>query len=284
MSHHQWVDAHHHLWQVERGDYGWLTPELGNLYADFTTDDFATVRNGTPVTKSILVQAAPTVAETEYLLSIAENEEAVSGVVGWVDFDTPEQAVADIHRLAKNPYLKGVRPMLQDIEDRQYILNPAFDDIFQALITTGLRFEILVFPDGLSAALHIVQKYPNLSCIINHCAKPQIRNGVDGDYGLYAWQKEILPFASHTNVYVKISGILTESQAGVGYDDVQPYVAWLLENFNTDRLIWGSDWPVLNLASDYHSWVDITEKLLQNLPVDTQQKITHGNAIKFYQL
>ena len=279
-----WIDAHHHLWEVKRGDYGWLTPDVGVIYRDFTVKDLQGVIQNTPVKKTILVQAASTVAETEYLLDIAKGNDTVAGVIGWVDFDKPQQAVKDIERLSQNPYFKGIRPMLQDIDNRDYILNPDFDDIFKALIDHNLRFEALVFPDGLPAIEKIVTKYPDLQCIIDHCAKPQIRNGVDGKYGLYEWQNLMAPFTNISHVHVKISGILTESNPNAGVGDVSPYVNWLLDNFSHSRLIWGSDWPVLNLANDYQGWVAITQQLFHHLPRDTQQKITKDNAVNFYNL
>ena len=279
-----WIDAHHHLWEVKRGDYGWLTPDVGVIYGDFTVQDLQGVIKNTPVQKTILVQAAPTVAETEYLLDIAKSDDTVAGIIGWVDFDNPKQAIKDIERLSKNPYFKGVRPMLQDIDNRDYILNPDFDDIFKALIDHNLRFEALVFPDGLPAIQKIVTKYPNLRCIIDHCAKPQIRNGVDGKYGLYKWQSLMVPFADISHVHVKISGILTECNAHAGVEDIRPYVHWLLDNFNHSRLIWGSDWPVLNLANNYQGWVEMTQQLLTPLPTDAQQKITSENAVHFYDI
>lgn len=284
MTDKSWIDTHVHLWEVSRGDYYWMSPDLKPLYRDYTPDDFRTASADTPTHKAVLIQATTTVAETEYLLSIAHKDNDALGVVGWVDFDNQQQALQDIARFAKDPYFKGVRPMLQEIEDRDYILNPDFDVLFKALMEHGLHYEFLIFPDGLSAAQKIAEKYPNLPMIIDHCAKPQIRNGIDGQHGLKDWQQSMAPFADMSHVYVKISGILTESNDGAGYDDLQPYVSWLLETFDHNRLVWGSDWPVLNMANTYQGWSGMMQKFASTLSPESQQRITQDNAIKFYRL
>lgn len=280
----KWIDCHHHLWDPQRGDYGWLTPELPTLYKPFTPNHLQKVTENTPITGTILVQAAPTVAETDYMLLLAETCPVIQGVVGWVNFDNPQQAIQDIKRLSQNPLFKGVRPMLQNITDTDYILNPNFDLIFQALIDHDLRFEILIYPQGLPAIHTLVQRYTALSCVLNHACKPQISNGIDGDYGLEQWKLLLSPLAQYDHVHMKLSGLLTEAQPNATAQDIIPYTDWILDTFSHNRLIWGSDWPVLNLASDYQTWVSMTETLLSHLPASSRHKILYTNAKKLYNL
>ncbi len=277
----KWVDAHHHLWCIERTDYGWLTPQLGDLYRTFSVADYEHTIAQTPIGASVLIQAAPTVAETVYLLSLAEHAAPIQGVVGWVDFDDPKTAVQDITRLAKNPLFKGVRPMLQDITDTDYILNPKFAPVFEALLDHNLRFEALILPQGITAIGKIFEKYTDLACMVDHCAKPAIRNGIQS---LAAWAECLRPLADMPHVYIKISGLLTEAQAGANTEVIKPYTDMILHMFGHNRIVWGSDWPVLNLASDYTTWVQMTTALLADLCQHDQQAITADNARHFYAL
>ncbi len=277
----QWIDTHHHLWHINRTDYGWLTPDLSDVYRSFLVADYEHVIAQTPVGTSILVQAAPTVAETEYLLSLAEQSDTIEGIIGWVDFDDPKTAVQSIALLSKNPLFKGVRPMLQDIADTDYILNPKFAPVFESLIDHNLRFEGLIFPQGIPAIVKIFETYPQLKSIVNHCAKPQIRDGLQS---LAPWVEHIKTMAHMECVYIKISGLLTEATPHATADDIKPYTDAILQLFNHNRIVWGSDWPVLNLASNYNAWVRMTQALLTNLPQVAQDNITTHNAKRFYGL
>lgn len=278
---HDWIDTHHHLWDINRTDYGWLTADLPDLYRTFSVTDYHRVIADTPVQHSILIQAAPTVAETEYLLSLAHISDTIQGVIGWVDFNTPKTAIKDIARLAKNPYFKGVRPMLQDIPDTEYILNPKFAPVFDALREHNLRFEALILPQGIPAIIKIFEKYPDLQCMVNHCAKPQIRNGLQS---LTPWAEHIAPIAQMNHVYIKISGLLTEAPPNATTQDIKPYTDIIVHTFDHNRIVWGSDWAVLNLASTYNHWITMTQQLLIDIPTDTQYNITTHNAKKFYDL
>ncbi len=270
------IDAHQHFWRVDRGDYGWLTPNTGPIYRDFGPADLAPLlaRNG--IAETILVQAAPTVAETEYLLAIARGTPFVAGVVGWVDFEAPD-AAAQIARLAADPLLVGLRPMVQDIADDDWLLGPKLDAAFQALVAQGLVFDALVLPRHLSRLARRLDRHPDLSVVLDHGAKPEIR-----DRRMAPWDADIAALAARKNIVCKISGLVTEAAADWRAEDLAPYVDHLIACFGGDRVMFGSDWPVATLASDYDRWVATAERLTTSLTAAEREAFWGGTARRIY--
>jgi L-fuconolactonase len=273
------VDAHHHVWRVDRGDYGWLTPALSALYRDFTLDDLKPLATKANVDATVLVQAAPTVAETEFLLEVARRSDGlVRGVVGWVDLASPD-ALPTLARLARDPLLKSIRPMLQDLADPEWILR---DDVARALAALpglGLRFDALVKPAQLPALLQLPDRHPDLAIIVDHGAKPAI-----ADRGWEPWASLMRTLAQHRQVTCKLSGLVTEADVGWTVDTLRRYVDHLLACFGPGRLIWGSDWPVVNLCGGYDRWVEATDALLSDLPDADRAAILGANARRCYGL
>ncbi len=175
------IDAHQHFWRVDRGDYGWLTPAVGPIYRDFMPEDLAPTLTRLGIDGTILVQAAPTVAETRFMLEIACRWDAVKGVVGWVDFEDPE-AGALMAELRSSGPLVGVRPMIQDIPDDDWVLWPDLEPAFQSVAGLGLVFDALVFPRHLRRLLHLLERHPQLRTVIDHGAKPEIRSRAFADW------------------------------------------------------------------------------------------------------
>jgi L-fuconolactonase len=273
------VDAHHHLWQLARGDYGWLTPSLAAIYRDFELDDLAPLLAGTGIGATVLVQAAPTMAETQFLLEEARRSRGlVAGVVGWADLAAPD-AVATLSRLARDRLLKSVRPMLQDLEDAQWILRPEVARALAALPGLGLRFDALVKPRELPALLAMVDRHPRLEVVIDHGGKPPIATGA-----MAPWDGLIAALAHRPQVSCKLSGLVTEADAAWTTADLRPYVDHLLEHFGPSRLIWGSDWPVVNLAGGYRRWWSAAAELVASLSDAERAAITGDNARRFYGL
>jgi L-fuconolactonase len=270
------IDAHQHFWQISRGDYGWLTPTIEPLYRDFMPHDLEPYLSQHAIDATILVQAAPTIAETEFLLQIADNTAFVLGVVGWVNFAAPT-AANDIARLAQNPKLVGLRPMIQDISDDDWMLRPDIMPAFEAMIDAGLTFDALVLPRHLSQLRQLLSRFPNLRTVIDHAAKPDISGRA-----FEGWANDIAAIAQDTDAYCKLSGLLTEAGDGWTPDDVAPYVAHLLKHFGLQRLVWGSDWPVLTIAADYGTWVNLVRSLL---PDEHSRAAIFGlNAVDLYRL
>ena len=215
------VDAHHHVWSLARGDYGWITPAQGPLHRDFSLADYA--RAAPQVGVSVLVQAAPTPAETRYLLDIAHASAGrVGGVVGWVDLDA-EDAPQQLAELARDPLFKSVRPMLQDVDDPEWILRPRVMQALSALPPLGLRFDALVKPRHLLALSRMVEVHSELDVVIDHAAKPDIAAGE-----WEPWAGALRDLALHPHVHCKLSGLITEAGPDWTIDALSPYVDHVL--------------------------------------------------------
>ncbi len=273
------VDAHHHVWSLARGDYDWLTPALAPIHRDYTLADLRPLREQAGVTDTVLVQAAPTVAETRYLLGVAERSDGVvKGVVGWVDLGDPS-AIPTLTHLARNPLFKAVRPMLQDVPDPAWLLRAEVGRALAALPRLGLRFEALVKPAQLPALLTMLDRHPDLAVVIDHAAKPDIAHGM-----WEPWTLHMRAAAANPRVRCKLSGLVTEVGPGWTIDVLRPYVDFLAETFGPQRLIWGSDWPVVNLAGTYQSWFAATVALTSDWSPDDRAALMGGAARRFYGL
>jgi L-fuconolactonase len=273
------IDGHQHFWTTQRDDYGWLTPDLETLYRDFGPDDLQPLLDQAAVDHTVLVQAAATIDETRYLLGIAEFYAMVSGVVGWVDMDSPTEAIEALDEFVLHPKFVGVRPMIQDIDDPAWIDRPELNIVLEALVQTNVCFDALVRSVHLPFLLNCLSRHPDLRVVIDHGAKPNIAAGE-----WRPWADGIAAIANQTSAYCKVSGLITEADSSQTYDDVMPYLDHLLEVFGSERLIWGSDWPVLNLAGDYSGWYAASIERLSQLAVQDQEDILGHNAIRFYGL
>jgi L-fuconolactonase len=274
------IDAHQHFWRISRGDYRWLVPAMGAIYGDFGPEDLEPKLRRHAIDGTILVQAAPTIAETRYLLEIAEHTRFVRGVVGWCDFEQAGVA-ATIDELAAAATLVGLRPMVQDIADDDWLLRPAIARALSAMEEHRLVFDALVLPRHLSRLCSVVDRHPDLRIVIDHGAKPPIADGW-ASTSLDAWRVEIAALAKRPNTLCKLSGLVTEAGEGWTVHQLQPVVDHLLHCFGHDRLLWGSDWPVVNLAGGYTSWIDASEQLLCALSEDERAAVFGGNAARTY--
>jgi len=270
------IDAHHHLWEIARGDYGWLTPDLGAIHRDFTASDLAPILARHDIQATILVQAAPTEAETRYLLGVAARNPLVAGVVGWADFAAADAPDA-IARLAADPLLVGLRPMVQDIPDDDWLLRPDLVPAFEALARHDLVFDALVLPKHLPRLLAVARRHPDLPVVIDHLAKPPIR-----ERRFEPWARDLAALAARPNVVAKLSGLVTEASVDWTGDDLTPYVDHALACFSPHRLLWGSDWPVVDLAGGYDPWRAASDALLAGLAEGERTMVFGGNAARIY--
>lgn len=274
----QRIDSHHHFWQLSRGDYTWLTPELKALYRDFLPNELAPILSHAQVSKTVLVQAAATTAETEFMLAIAKQTDFVVGVVGWVDMGS-DNALVQLEYFSQQPYFKGIRPMLQDIDDVNWILRAELAPVFEMLITQNLTFDALVSSQHLDALYALMKRYPTLKVVIDHCAKPEILS-----HSTSEWFDKIALIASETSAFCKLSGLVTEAGKNPCFEQLTPYMEHLLASFGAKRLMWGSDWPVVGLTSTYQQWQSQTEEFLKPLSDKEQQSIWAETAQQFYNL
>lgn len=270
------IDSHQHFWTLSRGDYGWLTPELGLIYRDFSTEDLWPILQRHKIDATILVQAAPTISETEFMLDIARRTDFVKGVVGWADFEAKE-APDVIGRLSARDYLVGLRPMIQDIPDPEWMLRPTIEAAIAEMERGHLRFDALLKPPHLAPFQKFLRKYPHLSIVVDHGAKPQIRSD-----GFAAWAPAMREIARDERVFCKISGLITEAKSDWQADDLRSYIDHLIACFGPARLMWGSDWPVVNLAGGYDRWMEASETCLSSLSGDERAAIFGGTAARFY--
>jgi L-fuconolactonase len=275
---HERIDAHVHLWRLDRGDYDWITDKVAPLQRDFLPDDLTPVLDGAGIDRVVLVQAAPTVAETRFLLGIAEHTPWVAGVVGWVDLEQPA-AADEIAALATDEHLRAIRPMIQDIPALDWMLQSELQPGLRAVESLGLAFDCLVYPEHLPYLLRLLDRHPDLRAVVDHAAKPPI---AAGQFDTWAWH--IREIARETGAWCKLSGLVTEAGAAWSVEQLKPYVLHLLECFGPDRLMFGSDWPVMTLCADYPRWIGAAEELLVDLLPEEQRSVFGANACAFYRL
>jgi L-fuconolactonase len=287
----QRTDAHQHFWQPARGDYAWLRPDdprVAPLVRDFMPDALAPLLRAQGVTRTVLVQAAESVAETEFMLAVAEAHDFVAGVVGWVDLASAD-AASTLSRLSANDRLKGLRPMLQDLPEDDWINHAPQPEAMRTLQRLGLRFDALVKPRQLAPLRRFARAWPELPIVIDHAAKPPLASAWN-DEPMRAWRRDMAALAAAPQVACKLSGLLTEMAAAdcasreQSIDRLRPVVDALLGWFGPERLMWGSDWPVLTLAGGYDDWVAVSDALLHPLSDDERAHVLHGSAQRFYGL
>jgi L-fuconolactonase len=268
------IDAHQHFWLMERRQGQWPPAALAAIHRDFLPPDLESILKRAGVGGTVLVQSLPELDDTQFLLELAAENPFALGVVGWVDMkqaDAPKQIAA----LAGHRKFKGIRPMLQDIADVDWIDDPALEPAVSALIAHRLTFDALVLPRHLPALTRFIERCPALPVVIDHGAKPLIADGRFVD-----WRKRMKALAGFENVCCKLSGLLVEA-GDQRPEAVRPYAETILELFGETRTIWGSDWPVVNLVSDYQAWLD---QCLDIVPAAHHDAVFGGNAARFYHL
>ncbi|MBM3570945.1 MAG: amidohydrolase [Alphaproteobacteria bacterium] len=275
------IDAHQHFWRLDRGDYGWLTPDLAPLYRDFGPVDLAPLLAETGIAATILVQAAPTEAETRFLLDTARDNPLVSGVVGWIDMAASD-AASRIAALAADARLRGIRPMIHDIADPHWIIDSGLTAAFDAIEESELAFDFLVRPLHLANVLNLLRRRPRLRAVIDHGAKPDIRRWRVNDADFCAWARHLAAIARETSAFCKLSGLVTEAAATWQIGDLRPYVDVLAQTFGPARLMWGSDWPVVNLAGGYRRWHETALECLIGYAPTELANMMGGTATQFY--
>ena len=270
------VDAHQHFWAPARGDYDWLKPD-NPIHRIFSTADLRPLLAETGVDATILVQAAPTSAETDYMLEIARNTPWILGVVGWVDLEAPDAGDA-IRRRAGDPLFLGVRPMLQDLTDPDWILQPKLAPALTAIAAEGLVFDALILSHKIAVIAELAKRYPQLSIVLDHAAKPHLG---EAD-AMASWAPAMEALARLPNVTCKVSGLLTELRPGGSRDDVVRAIGVLFDLFGPQRLLWGSDWPVLTLAGGYQDWFELAREAVAVKDSSAVRAVMGANALRIY--
>jgi L-fuconolactonase len=277
------IDAHHHLWKLSRADYGWIgnghNPAVASIERDYLVQEYRSLAAANGVIGSIAVQAAQTVAESRWLLEQARASGGlIKGVVGWIDMAAAD--APDVLRdLARDPLLRSIRPMLQEIADVEWVLQPKLLPALRAVMELDLSFDLLVRPPHLNAAFALLNRHPDLRAIVDHGGKPDIAGGV-----WQPWADDIRRLARGTRAYCKLSGLVTEARPGWKPGDLRRYVEHLIECFGAERLVWGSDWPVMLLNANYPAWLAAAKQFIASQSAADQMAIMNDNAIRFYRL
>lgn len=271
------IDAHQHFWLLANRSGQWPPAELAAIHRDFLPQQLAPLLAQHGIDGTVLVQSLPSLTDTLFLLTLTEHTPFIRAVVGWADLKSAN-AGEQIALLATHQKLRGLRPMLQDLGD-DWIADPLLAPAIAAMQRHHLSLDALVLPRHLPALLRFAQSYPDLPIVIDHAAKPLIASAE-----MTPWRAYMAEFAALPQVYCKLSGLVTEASADWQDNDLQPYVDHVLDVFGASRVIWGSDWPVVNLAADYGRWLATTNHLLASLDALEQQQIMGLNAQRFYRL
>jgi len=271
------IDAHQHFWRYDPAELAWIDDSMALLRRDFLPDDLAPLLRACGIDACVAVQARSSQEETEFLLTLAERHPIVSAVVGWVDLRSP-RIEAELERLRQRGKLVGFRHIAQSEPDDRFLLSPDFTRGIAALSRHGFTYDLLVVPRQLPAAIELAGAYPAQRFVLDHIAKPLLR-----EEKLEPWATDVRALARLPNVFCKLSGLVTEADwTRWKTEDFRPYVDVILEAFGAARLMFGSDWPVCLLASSYARGLGLVGELIGALSADERAAILGGNAAAFY--
>ena len=273
------IDSHQHFWKFDPVRDSWIGDAMSAIQKDFMPDDLKPLLDKNDFDGCVAVQADQSEAENEFLLNLAENNDFIKGVVGWVDFRATD-AGKQLEQLSSLKKLKGFRHVLQGEADRALMLNPQFMNGIRALKRHDLTYDILIFPDQLGYTYQFVKNFGGTRFVIDHIAKPDIKNK-----NIEKWATGIKAIAKHENVWCKVSGMVTEADwHNWVLNDFEPYLDVIFEAFGTKRLMFGSDWPVCNVAGGYQQMLSIVKNYTSKLSATEQADFWGLNAIEFYKL
>jgi L-fuconolactonase len=272
------IDAHQHFWKFDPVRDSWIDETMQKIQRDFLPEDLLPLLQENQFSGCVAVQASQSEDETNFLVNLAAKNDFIKGVVGWVDLRgvTIEER---LKHFSSNKIIKGFRHVVQGEAD-DFMLRKDFQNGIAALKQFNYTYDILIFHRQLPAAISLVNQFPDQPFVIDHIAKPDIKSG-----DILSWKKGIEEIAKAENVWCKISGMVTEADWKTWKtDDLKPYLDVIFENFSADKLMFGSDWPVCNVASNYSELVKTLEDYIAQLSSQNQNKIWHENATSFYKL
>ena len=273
------IDAHQHFWQFDPQRDSWITDEMSILKRDYLPAELGEIYQEYAIDGCVAVQASQSLGENDFLLDLAGKNDFIKGVVGWVDLQH-ERVEDQLAQYAESKKMKGFRHVLQGESNRALMLEPAFMRGISYLEKYGFSYDILIFPDQLSFASKLAAAFPKQRFVLDHIAKPDIKSkNIEG------WKNDIKQLAENENVHCKVSGLVTEADwTSWQRDDFVSYLDVVFEAFGINRLMYGSDWPVCNLAGGYNGVVNIAENYIDQLSENEKTLFWGQNAIKFYQL
>lgn len=273
------IDAHQHYWRLQRGDYDWLTPQQPLLYRDYMPEQLLPALNKHQIAGTIVVQAAQTVEETEFLLELSEHDETIVGVVGWLDLQSAQYKKHFEHFRGYSKFV-GIRLMLQEMEDASRVLADDYVHALKELAALDFPVDLLLRHHQLPVLIELLERVPNLRGVIDHLAKPPIAAGE-----LHPWKEQMRELAQHRKLYCKLSGMVTEASEQWKLEDFVPYVEHIIDCFGAERIMYGSDWPVCLLAAQYEQVLEVLDYALpKHLSEHDKAQLYGGNAASFYRL
>jgi L-fuconolactonase len=273
------IDAHQHFWQYDPAKHIWMNEEMGVLKTDFLPSDLAPLLKNCGLKGCVAVQANQAEEENTFLLNLAAKYDFIKGIVGWVDLRA-ENAEERLKYYEQFHKIKGFRHVLHDETQRDFMLRADFKRGISHLKKCNYTYDILIFTDQLAYTLDLVKAFPEQPFVIDHIAKPLIKQQIVGE-----WKDYMLEIASHKNVFCKISGLVTEADwTGWKKDDFKNYLDIVVEAFGIDRIMYGSDWPVCQLAATYEAQFSIVQDYFSSFSKTEQNKFFGGNAKRFYNL
>lgn len=273
------IDSHFHLWSLSHDWQTWPTVAEEIIFRDFGPDDFRSISVPHSVESAVLVQSSEHIADTENLLKLAGNTLDIAGVVGWVDFQNPMQGLADLKRITSHKKLCGLRPMLQSMRSIEWLSQDGVRPVIEYMIDKGHVFDALIKPHQITDIATLATTYSDLKIVVDHAAKPNLKADDLSD-----WSRDIERLSDLPNVHCKVSGLMTEAPLGMAAMNFRPLFNRLVKNFGFDRLLWGSDWPVVNLSGSYTDWICICEELMFGQPVENWKRFFYANADALYSL
>lgn len=273
------IDAHQHFWHYNPAEHVWMNDQMGALKRDYVPTDLEPLLADSGFDGTVVVQARQNLEETQWLLDLADEFPFLKGVVGWVDLGS-EQLPQQLDRFACHPKLKGVRHVVHDEPDDDFMLRDDFRRGISRLASFGLTYDLLLFPKHLPVAKKLAEQFPDQPFVVDHISKPPIAKGE-----LSPWREDLQSLAALPNVYCKLSGMVTEADwQNWRPADFEPYLDAVFEAFGPGRLMIGSDWPVCNLAGDYPSVIAIVTDYVERLSPAEQDVVLGGNCARFYGL
>jgi len=271
------IDTHQHFWRYNEREYGWMGPDMKPLKKHHLPAQLAPLLKQAGIDGTVAVQARQCPQENDFLLGLADENPFIKAVIGWVDLRSP-QLELQLERICWHPKLRGVRHLLQDEPDDKFMLRQDFLTGIAKLRKYNLAYDLLLFPKHLNVACELVRKFPEQTFVLDHIAKPPIKEGK-----FKPWDTDIRKLASFRNVSCKISGMVTEADwQRWKPEDFKPYMDIVLEAFGTERLMIGSDWPLCTLAGDYQEVIRIVDNYFRDLSQDEQAEIWHENPRTLY--
>jgi L-fuconolactonase len=273
------IDAHQHFWQYSSVEYDWIDENMSQLRRDFLPQDLLPLLRENDVAGCVAVQARQSMQETHWLLSLAQQYQQILGVVGWIDL-TSNTLRSELQALRGNPWLKGFRHVLQGESELNFMLQPAFIQGIECLAEQGYSYDILVHSGQLPQVCELVKKLPQMKLVIDHVAKPDI-----AAQQWQGWAEYMLELGQHQHLYCKLSGLVTEANwQSWSAADIEPYLAHMLKAFGAERLMYGSDWPVCQVAANYSETLGLVEQFVSRECPEKRAAVMGGNAAGFYAL